>query len=46
MFADLAREQKKDEFDIAADLFIQEKNDLIISLGAMSEQEMEPGWRR
>ena len=41
IFWDLAREQKKDAFDIAADLFIQEKNDLIISLGAMSEKEME-----
>jgi len=41
MFCDLALESGRDEFDIAADLFIQEKNELIISLSAMSEDDVK-----
>lgn len=40
MFCDLAQETGREEFDIAADLYIQEKNDLIISLSAMSEDDV------
>lgn len=41
IFSDLAQEHGVDAFDIAADLFIEEKNDLIISLGAMSEDDIK-----
>ena len=43
MFRDLAAELKKPEFDIAADLFIAEKDDLIISLSAMDEADLRAG---
>jgi N-acyl-D-aspartate/D-glutamate deacylase len=43
MFRDLARETGKAEFDIAADLFIAEKGDLIISLSAMDEADVKLG---
>ena len=41
MFCDLAQEQGREEFDIAADLFIEEKNDIIISLSTMSEDDVQ-----
>jgi N-acyl-D-aspartate/D-glutamate deacylase len=41
IFSDLAQELNKDPFDIAADLFVQEKQDITISLCAMSEEEMK-----
>jgi len=41
IISDLAQAQQKDAFDIAADLFIEEKNDLIISLATMSEEDMK-----
>ncbi|UCC38744.1 MAG: D-aminoacylase [Candidatus Aminicenantes bacterium] len=41
IISDLAQEQKRDAFDIIADLFIEEKNDLIISLCTMSEDDMK-----
>lgn len=41
MFCDLAQEQGREEFDIAADLFIEEKNDIIISLSTMSEDDVK-----
>lgn len=40
MFCDLALEMGRNEFEIAADLFIQEQNELIISLSAMSEDDV------
>lgn len=41
IISDLAQEQQRDPFDIIADLFIEEKNDLIISLCTMSEDDMK-----
>lgn len=41
MFCDLAQEQGREEFDIAAELFIQEKNDIKISLSTMSEKDIK-----
>jgi len=41
LISDLAEELKKDPFDIAADLFIEEKLDVIISLCTMSEDDMK-----
>ncbi|MFC2163826.1 amidohydrolase family protein [Acidobacteriota bacterium] len=41
MFCDLAQEQGREEFDIAADLFIEEKSNLIISLSTMSEEDVQ-----
>jgi N-acyl-D-amino-acid deacylase len=41
LISDLAEQQKKDPFDIAADLFIEEKLDIVISLCTMSEDEMK-----
>jgi len=41
MFCDLSEEQGREEFDIAADLFIEEKNDIVISLSTMSEQDVQ-----
>ena len=41
ILSDLAKEQGRDPFDVAADLFIQEKNDIVVSLAAMSEAEMK-----
>lgn len=43
MFRDLASELRRSEFDIAADLFIAEKDDLLISLSAMSEDDVRAG---
>lgn len=41
MFCDLAEEQGREEFDIAADLFIEEKDDIFISLSTMSEDDVQ-----
>jgi N-acyl-D-amino-acid deacylase len=41
MFCDLAQEQGLEEFDIAAELFIQERNDIKISLSTMSEEDIK-----
>lgn len=41
ILSDLAQEQQRDAFDIAADLFIEEKLNLFISLAAMSEEDMK-----
>jgi N-acyl-D-amino-acid deacylase len=43
MFRDLAATLRRPEFDIAADLFIAEKDDLIISLSAMDEADLRAG---
>ncbi len=43
MFRDLAGQLGRPEFDIAADLFIAEKDDLLISLSAMSEDDVRAG---
>lgn len=43
MFSDLARELGRPEFDIAADLYIAEGRDLLISLSAMSEEDVRLG---
>ncbi len=40
-FADLEQEQNKDAFDAAADLFIDEKEDVYTSVGTMSEDDMK-----
>lgn len=41
ILSDLAQEQQRDAFDIAADLFVQEGNDIKISLAAMNEEDMK-----
>jgi N-acyl-D-amino-acid deacylase len=41
ILSDLAKEQGRDPFDVISDLFIQEKNDIVISLAAMSEADMK-----
>ncbi len=41
IISDLAEEQKRDPFDVAADLFIEEKGDVLSSVGTMSEDDME-----
>lgn len=43
MFRDLAAELKRSEFDIAADLYIREGRDLLISLSAMAEEDVRLG---
>jgi len=40
MFCDLAAEQKRPEFDIAADLYLEEGDGLMISLSTMSEDDV------
>jgi N-acyl-D-amino-acid deacylase len=40
ILSDLAAEQKTDPFDIAVDLFLEEKNDLIVSVCTMSEDDI------
>jgi len=40
-FTDLAQEQNRDAFDVAADLFIEEKEDVYTSVGTMSEDDMK-----
>jgi N-acyl-D-amino-acid deacylase len=40
MFCDLAAEQKRPEFDIAADLYLEEGDALTISLSTMSEADV------
>ncbi|MFC2165327.1 amidohydrolase family protein [Acidobacteriota bacterium] len=40
-FADLAQEQNRDAFDVAADLFIEEKENVYTSIGTMSEEDMK-----
>ena len=41
IFSDLAQEQGRDPFDLAADLFREEKNDIVISVCVMSEDDMK-----
>ena len=41
LIADIAQEQNKDPFDVAADLYIQEKSELLSAVGAMSEDDMK-----
>lgn len=43
MFRDLAAELRRPEFDIAADLYVQEGRDLLISLSAMAEDDVRLG---
>lgn len=40
IISDLAIEQNRNAFDIAADLFIKEKNDLVISVFTMAEDDI------
>jgi len=40
ILSDLAVEQKTDPFDIAVDLFLEEKNDLVVSVCTMSEDDI------
>lgn len=40
IISDIAREQGRESFDLAAELLIEEKNDLIISVFAMSEEDI------
>jgi N-acyl-D-aspartate/D-glutamate deacylase len=40
-YADLAQEQNKDAFDVAADLYIEEKENVYTSIGTMSEEDMK-----
>jgi N-acyl-D-amino-acid deacylase len=46
MFCDLAEEQGREEFDIAADLFVEEGNGAVISLSAMSEEDVRLALRQ
>jgi N-acyl-D-aspartate/D-glutamate deacylase len=39
--SDIADEQKKDPFDVAADLFIEEKQNVLSSVDTMSEDDMK-----
>jgi N-acyl-D-aspartate/D-glutamate deacylase len=39
--SDLAEEQRKDPFDVAADLFIEEKQDVLSSVDTMSDDDMK-----
>jgi len=41
ILSDLAQEQQKDAFDIAADLYVEEGSDIKISLAAMNEEDMK-----
>lgn len=41
IISDIAEEQNKDPFDVAADLFIEEKGDVFSSVDTMSEADME-----
>lgn len=43
MFCDLAKELKKPEFDIAADLYVAEGRDFLITLSTMSEDDVRLG---
>jgi N-acyl-D-amino-acid deacylase len=43
MFRDLAIERKRPEFEIAADLYVNEGRDLLISLSAMAEEDVRLG---
>jgi len=40
ILSDLSLEEKRDPFDIAVDLFLEEKNDLVISVCTMSEDDI------
>ena len=40
ILSDLAIEENKDPFDIAVDLFLEEKNDLVVSVCTMSEEDI------
>jgi len=40
-FADLAQEQNREAFDVAADLYIEEKENVYTSIGTMSEDDMK-----
>ena len=46
MFCDLAAEQGRKEFDIAADLYIEEGDDVTISLSTMSEDDVVEALRQ
>ena len=46
MFCDLAAEQKRKEFDIAADLYVEERDDVTISLSTMSEDDVVKALRQ
>lgn len=46
ILSDLGEEQGRDPFDIAADLFAEEKLDIVISLCAMSEDDMKHAMRQ
>jgi N-acyl-D-amino-acid deacylase len=41
IISDLAQEQNKDPFDVLADLFIEEKDDILTSVDVMSEDDMK-----
>ncbi len=44
--SDLAEEQKRDPFDILVDLFIEEGDDMHLSTGTMSEDDMKHAMRQ
>jgi N-acyl-D-amino-acid deacylase len=46
MFCDLAAEQGRKEFDIAADLYAEERDDVTISLSTMSEDDVVKALRQ
>ena len=45
VMSDLAEEQKRDPFDIVVDLFIEERDDVVLSGGALSEDDMKYAMR-
>ncbi len=46
ILSDLAEEQKRNPFDIIEDLFIEERDDVHLSTGAMSEDDMKHAMRQ
>jgi len=46
ILSDIAEEQRKDPFDVAVDLFLEEKDDLIVSVCVMSEDDIRYALRQ
>jgi N-acyl-D-aspartate/D-glutamate deacylase len=46
ILSDIAQERKSDPFDVAVDLFLQEKEDLTVSVCVMSEDDIRYGLRQ
>jgi len=46
ILSDIAQERKRDSFDVAVDLFLQEKDDLTVSVCVMSEDDIRCGLKQ